>query len=63
MQFKDCNSCYRIQNRAFSVLLEWGTEFYPIGMKTNMEDPNIFFKKYNSPYHTEMGTYILIDLL
>jgi len=28
-----------------------------------MEYPDIFFWKYNSPYHIEMGTYILIDLL
>ena len=32
-------------------------------MKTHTEYPNIFFWKYNSPYHIEMGTYILIDLL
>ena len=25
--------------------------------------PDIFFYKYNSPYHIEMGTYVLIDLL
>ena len=40
-----------------------GTEYYPVGMKTHIEYPNIFFWKYNSPYHIEMGTYILIDLL
>ena len=40
-----------------------GTEYYPIGMKTDIEYPNIIFWKYNSPYHIEMGTYVLIDLL
>ena len=40
-----------------------GTEYYPIGMKTHIEYPDIFFRKYNSPYHIEMGTYVLIDLL
>ena len=32
-------------------------------MKTHIEYPNIFFRKYNSPYLIEMGTYVLIDLL
>ena len=32
-------------------------------MKTHIEYPNIFFWKYNSPYHIEIGTYVLIDLL
>ena len=32
-------------------------------MKTHIEYPNIIFWKYNSPYHIEMGTYVLIDLL
>ena len=40
-----------------------GTEYYPVGMKTHIEYPNIIFWKYNSPYHIEMGTYVLIDLL
>jgi hypothetical protein len=40
-----------------------GTEYYPVGMKTHIEYPDIFFWKYNSPYHIEMGTYVLIDLL
>ena len=40
-----------------------GTEYYLVGMKTHIEYPNIFFWKYNSPYHIEMGTYVLIDLL
>ena len=40
-----------------------GTEYYPVGMKTHIEYPDIFFKKYYSPYHIEMGTYILINLL
>ena len=40
-----------------------GIEYYPIGMKNHIEYPDIFFWKYNSPYHIEMGTYILIDLL
>jgi hypothetical protein len=39
------------------------TEYYPVGMKTQIEYPDIFFWKYNSPYHIEMGTYVLIDLL
>ena len=34
--------------------------FYKPGVT---EYPDIFFWKYNSPYHIEMGTYILIDLL
>ena len=32
-------------------------------MKTHIEYPDIFFLKYNSPYHIEMGTYVLINLL
>ena len=40
-----------------------GLEYYPLGMKTHTEYPDIFFWKYNSPYHIEMGTYVLIDLL
>ena len=40
-----------------------GTEYYPVGMKTHIEYPDIFFWKYNSPYLIEMGTYVLIDLL
>ena len=40
-----------------------GTEYYPIGMKTHIEYPDIFFWKYISPYHIETGTYFLIDLL
>jgi len=40
-----------------------GTKYYPVGMKTHIEYPDIFFWKYNSPYHIEMGTYVLIDLL
>ena len=40
-----------------------GTEYYPVGLKTHIEYPTIFFWKYNSPYHIEMGTYLLIDLL
>ena len=39
------------------------TEYDPVGMKTHIEYPDIFFKKYYSPYHIEMGTYILINLL
>ena len=39
-----------------------GTEYYPVGKKTHIEYPDIFFWKYNSPYHIEMGTYVLIDL-
>ena len=40
-----------------------GTKNYPVWMKTHIEYPDIFFWKYNSPYHIEMGTYILNDLL
>ena len=40
-----------------------GIEYYPVGMKTHIEYPDIVFWKYNSPYHIEMGTYVLIDLL
>jgi hypothetical protein len=40
-----------------------GTEYYPVGIETHTEYPDIFFKKYNSPSHIEMGTYVLIDLL
>ena len=40
-----------------------GTKYYPVGMKTHIEYPYIFFKKYNSPYHIELGTYVVIDLL
>ena len=40
-----------------------GTEYYPVGMKTHIAYPDIFFWKYNSTYHIEMGTYVLIDLL
>jgi len=39
------------------------TEYYPVGMKTHIQYPNIIFWKYNSPYHIEMGTYVHIDLL
>jgi len=35
-----------------------GTEYYNVGMKTHIEYPDIFFWKYNSPYHIEMGTYV-----
>ena len=40
-----------------------GTKYYPVGMKTHIEYPDIFFWEYNSPYHIEVGTYVLIDLL
>ena len=40
-----------------------GIEYYRVGMKTHIEYLEIFFWKYNSPYHIEMGTYVLIDLL
>ena len=43
--------------------MEKGTEYDPVGMKTHIEYLDIFFKKYYSPYHIEMGTYVLIDLL
>ena len=46
-----------------SQIFNRGTEYYPVGMKTHIEYPDIFFWEYNSPYHIEMGTYILIDLL
>ena len=64
VQFKGYYSCYMVQNPEFSVP-NWnrGTEYYHVGMKTHIEYPDIFFWKYNSPYHIEMGTYVLIDLL
>ena len=40
-----------------------GTEYYPLGMETHIEYPDMFFWKYNSLYHIEVGTYVLIDLL
>ena len=40
-----------------------GTKYYHVGMKTHIGYPDIFFKKYNSPYHIEMGTSVLINLL
>ena len=40
-----------------------GTEYYPVGMKTHIEYHDNFFWNYNSPYHIEMRTYVLIDLL
>ena len=40
-----------------------GTKHYTAGMKTHIEYSYIFVWKYNSPYHIEMGTYVLIDLL
>ena len=40
-----------------------GTEYFPVWMKTHIEYPDTFFWKYNSPYHIEMGTYVLINLL
>ena len=40
-----------------------GTEYKPVGMKTHIEYPDIFFWNYNSPYHIEMGTSVLIYLL
>ena len=39
-----------------------GTEYYPVRMKTHIEYPDMFFFKYNSPYHIEMGTYVLINV-
>ena len=33
-----------------------GTEYYPVIMNTHIEYPDIFFWKYNSPYHIEMAT-------
>ena len=38
------------------------TEYYSVGMKTHIEYTDIFSWKYNSPYHIEMATYVLIDL-
>jgi hypothetical protein len=40
-----------------------GLEYYHVGTKTHIEYPDIFFWKYNSPYHIELGTYVLGDLL
>ena len=39
------------------------TEYFPVGMETQIEYPDIFFWKHNSPYYIEMGTYLLIDLV
>jgi hypothetical protein len=47
-------------SQALSITLQgWA----PIGIKTHTEYPDIFFWKYYSPYHIEMGNYVLIDLL
>ena len=40
-----------------------GTEYFPVGMKTHIEYLGVSFWKYNSLYHIEMGSYVLIDLL
>ena len=40
-----------------------GTKYYTVGMKTYIEYLDIFFRKYNSPYLIEMGTYVRIDIL
>ena len=64
MQFKGYNSCYRIQNLEFSVPLELGHIILPCWNENAYRVHwHIFLKKYNSPYHIEMGTYVLIDLL
>jgi len=54
---------FAVKKSRFSVP-NWnrGTEYYPVGIKTHIEYPDIFFWKYNCPYHIEMGTYVLIDL-
>ena len=56
---------YPIGSKIGSPRSHWnrGTEYYPVGMKTHIEYLEIFFWKYNSPNHIEMGTYVLIDLL
>ena len=53
------------RSKTRSSLSHWnrGTEHYPVGMKTHIEYPDIFFWKYNSPYHIEMATNVLINLL
>ena len=64
MQFKGYNSCYRIQNQEFSVPLALGHWILPYRNEKSYRVPlHIFLWKYNSPYHIEMGTYVLIDLL
>ena len=58
------HSCYSIQNREFSAPLEWGHRILPCRNENcYIKYPDIFFCKYNSPYHIEMCTYVLIDLL
>ena len=63
MKFKGYNSCYRIQNREFSVLLEYGHRILPCRNENSYKVAWHIFWKYNSPYHIEIGTYVLIGLL
>ena len=63
MQFKGYNSCYRIQNREFSVMLEQGHRILPCRNENSYRVPRYIFLKNNCPYHNEMGTYVLIDSL
>ena len=43
------NSCYRIQNRVFSILLEWGHRILPCRNENSYRGPLNIFLKYNSP--------------
>ena len=63
VQFKDYIT-HATRPKIGSSRSRWnrGTEYYPIGMKTHIEYPDIFFCKYNSSHYIEMGTYVLIDL-
>ena len=60
-----CSLTHATGSKIGSSQSHWnrGTEYYPIGIKTHIEYPDIFFWKHNSPYHIEMGTYVLINLL
>jgi hypothetical protein len=60
-----CSLTHATGSKIGSSRSRWnrGTEYYPVEIKTHIEYPDIFFWKYNSPYHIEMGTYVLIDLL
>ena len=53
-----CSLTHATGSKIGSSRSHWnrGIEYYPVGMKTHIEYPNIFFWKYNSPYHIEMGT-------
>ena len=60
-----CSLTHATGSKIGSSRSRWnrGTKYYLVGIKTHIENPDIFFWKSNSPYHTEMGTNVLIDLL